>query len=595
MGVSQVNTNNVNIVKLALAKKGIKGGTKKVPEYLTRTGSIFKAPGANPADNLTDTNTKYTLQDLQRTNQPAAVNKKPKDNKDEKEPDVSISGGKAALSEAQGNQSKAEGLTKTVQKGNKTVTRFAANAEKNAAEVEKNDKAFVAQYRQQQDAIKRDNARITKLIKENEEQEREIDDLQRELDEINSSSDDVKGGKAGRAGEIKGLLGTKVGLLQRNGKAIYSLQRSQSRSFSKMNRVQAKYLKTQQKNAKQISAQQNETSDVLKVAQTAEEISSLVQSGGQAVGLLGKLLVAVGSATSGFFGIGAALVTFGTFLQKAGAVIELVGQYGQAAAQITKTAAYAAEGNLMGAAMSVGSAISSATAAVKGTKGLSKSFDQINDQAQAATEKIAAKEAAKEAVKDLSTEELDGMSKKQAKKYIQADLQKQMQDGTINVKDMSFKEMKEQIKNTTGEKAGIDAALGNAKTAYTNAQNTAKETLNISSLTKENGKYVTDTMKKDGKTAKTVSQGKFDRVANKNFKQSIKDIGVKEYDAKWGANITALGNSVQNIASVLSTNDTMNSISGGKKKPLPPAQLDARTRRIMARNQRYRAIRGYAA
>ncbi len=607
MGVSQVNTNNVNIVKLALAKKGIQGGkSKNVPEYLTRTGSIFKAPGASPAETLNQANTNYTLEDLQKTNQPSTVIKKaPEKKKDEQEqPDVSVSGGKQAMSAAQGNQGKTEGLTRSAQKGQKAADKFAYNAKKTAAETEKNNKAFLAQYNQQQDAIKRDNDRIIKLIRKNEEHERELDDLQRELDEINSSSDEVRGGKAGRAGEIKGLIGAKVGLMQRNGKTIYSLQRSQSRSLSKMNRVQIKYMKAQQKTAKQIDNQQNETSDILDIAQEAEKWSAITQSGGQALGLLGKLFVAIGSATSGFFGIGAALVSIGTVMQKVGAVVELVGQYGQLAANVTKTAAYAAEGNLMGAAMSVGSAIQSATACVKGTKGLKAEFGQINEQAQAATEKIAAKAAAKEAVeeatkgmtKDQAKEALGGMSEKQARKYMTADLQKQMQDKTINVDGMSFKEMSEQIKNTTGDKAGVQVAMDNAKKAYTNAQNTAQESLNISSLTQnKSGKYVTDTMKKDGKTTKTVSQGKFNKTVNKNFKQAINDIGVKKFDAQWGSNITALGNSVQNIASVLSTNDTVNTFSGGKKKPLPPAQLDARTQRIMMKNQRYRAIRGYAA
>lgn len=611
MGVSQVNTNNVNIVKLALAKKGIKSGTKKVPEYLTPTGSIFKAPKSqSPAQTLADANTKYTLDDLKGKRQPAGtratgalIQTKSKDNENS-DPDVSVSGGKAALVQAQSSKASTERLTKSSEKGAKAADKFADNAKKTFAETQKNDKAFLAQYREQQNAIKRDNDRITKLIKENEEHEQELNDLQRELDEINSSSEQVRQSKASRVGEIKGLIGTKVGLLQRNGKSIYSLQRSQSRSLSKMNRVQIKYMKAQQQTAKQIDKQQNETSDILDIAQEAEKWSSITQSGGQALGLLGKLFVAIGSATSGFFGIGAALVSIGTVMQKVGAVVELVGQYGQLAANVTKTAAYAAEGNLMGAAMSVGSAIQSATACVKGTKGLKAEFGQINEQAQAATEKIAAKQAAKEAVqeatkgmsKDQAKEALGGMSEKQARKYMTADLQKQMQDKTINVDGMNFKEMSEQIKNTTGDKVGVQAAMNNAKKAYTNAQNTAQDTLNISSLTKnESGKYVTDTMKKDGKTAKTISQSKFNKTVNKNFKQAVNDIGVKKFDAKWGSNITALGNSVQNIASVLTTNGTMNSISGGKKKQLPPAQLDARTRRIMMKNQRYRAIRGYAA
>lgn len=605
MGVSQVNTNNINIVQLALAKKGIKGTRKtQMPEYLTRSGSIFKAPGANPSQLLAETNTRYTISDLQGRRAPINTRgtgaplpaPKPKSSDDNSEPDVSVSGGKAAIASAETSQGQAEEATKRSEQGTKAANKFADLAADLRSRTTKDEKSFLAAYKAQESAVKRDNAKILKIIKENEEHERQINDWQRELESLNANNGSDNNNNPGRAAELRGLIGAKVGLMQSNGKAIYSLQRSQSRSLSKMNRVQIKYLKAQQKSAKQVDAQQNETSDIIKIAQEAEKYSALAQSGGQALGLLGKLFVAIGSSTSGFFGIGAALVTIGTVMQKVGAVVELVGQYGQAAANITKTAAYAAEGNLMGAAMSLGSAISSATACVKGTKGLKGEFGKINDQAEAATQKIAAKSAAKEAVKGMSEEQLDGMSKKEARKYIQADLQKQMKDGKINTDGLGVNGIKEQIKNANGENVGINSAITNAKTAYKNAQNTAQESLNIASLTKnESGRYVTNTMKKDGITAKTVSQGKLDRTVKKQFKQSIADIGAPKLNIDWGGNIVAIGNSVTNIATVLSTNDSLNTYSGGKKKPLPPAQLDARTQRIMMKNQRYRAIRNYAA
>lgn len=579
MAVSQV-TQNQSIIKLALAKKGIKTGqSKKLPEYLQMSGSIFKAPGVVQPQ-MVGMNTQKSIEDLKNNQQPVtpeeSKNTKPKEDEN-KEPtyETSVSGGKQAISDAEDVQGETEELTSTTKKHEKVVSKFANNAARLAKSTTADDKKFNSQVRAEQNQIKNDNAKIAKLIKENEELEKEIDDAQRELDSINfnSSGDDAAYGLSGstsssamgRTGQIRAIIGAKVGLMQRNGKSIYSLQRSSSRSLRRMNRVQRNYVKAQKVKTKEINNQQNETSGIIKVAQEVEKWSTIAQSSGQALNLLGKVFVAIGSSTSGFFGIGAALVTIGTVMQKVGTVVELVGKYGQTAANITKSAAYAAEGNLLGAAMSTAAAIQSGAAAIKGTKELSGTFGKINEEANAATQKIAAKEAAKQTVEQMKENgELakSGLTEKQAQKLVTADLRNTMA-GNNDLKGKNLNELRDYL-NTNPE----------------NSTNTV-------------AKSSFDKMAEKGSSI--IQNSETTKAANRAIKAEIKRIKPKS-NMDWGGNISALGSSIQNIATALATNDTVNSYKAGGKKKLAPAQLDARTRRIMEKNQRYRAIRhSYAA
>ena len=61
---------------------------------------------------------------------------------------------------------------------------------------------------------------------------------------------------ADRINELQKLIGSKTTLVQSNGKQIYSLRRSSSRTLSRMNRTNANYIKTHKHNAKAIKQNQ---------------------------------------------------------------------------------------------------------------------------------------------------------------------------------------------------------------------------------------------------------------------------------------------------------------------------------------------------
>lgn len=438
MGVSNVN----NLNKIDLTKLGLLGKTRSTqsnkPAYMQMTGSIFNAPqvknNSSTTPNLSVLNTTRSLNELKTTStKTTSSNEKTESKKENEEGNVDQGSVKDLGNQAKKGTSEAKKYTAE----EKQVGAKAKTLNKN---IKQEDKKFQAQLKQQQADLKKDNAKLEKLAQETDEAQLQINNAQNELDGLLASStfsingfNGTQGGQStsgspnqDRINELQKLIGSKTTLVQSNGKQIYSLRRSSSRTLSRMNRTNANYIKTHKHNAKAIKQNQNETSGVIKTATTIEQYSALAEQGGKALDLLGQGLVAAGQAlasTPWGQGIGAAMIATGTVMSKIGTVAEMLGQYGQAAANITKTAAYAAEGNLMGAMTSAAAAMQSGAAATKSTKNLKNTFGEIDQRAQEATKKAAANATAKETVKGMSEDQLGGMSKKDAKKALSKELQ----------------------------------------------------------------------------------------------------------------------------------------------------------------------------
>ena len=440
MGVSNVN----NLNKIDLTKLGLLGKTRSTqsnkPAYMQMTGSIFNAPqvknNSSTTPNLSVLNTTRSLNELKTTStKTTSSNEKTESKKENEEGNVDQGSVKDLGNQAKKGTSEAKKYTAE----EKQVASKAKTLNKN---IKQEDKKFQAQLKQQQADLKKDNAKLEKLAQETDEAQLQIDNAQNELDGLLASStfsingfNGTQGGQStsgssnqDRINELQKLIGSKTTLVQSNGKQIYSLRRSSSRTLSRMNRTNANYIKTHKHNAKAIKQNQNETSGVIKTATTIEQYSALAEQGGKALDLLGQGLVAAGQALASSLNpvtaaIGSAMIATGTVMSKIGTVAEMLGQYGQAAANITKTAAYAAEGNLMGAMTSAAAAIQSGAAATKSTKNLKDTFGDINQRAQEATKKAAANATAKKTVEGMSKDQLGGMSKKDAKKALSKELQ----------------------------------------------------------------------------------------------------------------------------------------------------------------------------
>jgi len=624
MGVNNVNTaNKAQIIKLALNKKSAQNTEANKPEYLKMTGSIFNAPTNGikkdpQRDELAQLNAKNSLKELGTSTSSG----KKKIGEDSFKDVDDVASGKAAIATGRSTTKSVEEYTAKTENNTGVVKKLSQDAKKLGDQIADNDKVFARKLKTEQKEFEKDNDKIKKIVKENEENQKAIDDAQHELDGLlarNSFSISGADGNNGnsnnnqRIKELQSIIGSKVCLMQQNGKAIYSLQRSQSKTLSRMNKTNKIYINNQKVNKKNIQSQEKQNNSIIDVAQQIEQYSAMAQAGGQTLRVAGIGLEALGHATNSLFGAGAALVTIGKIMQKVGSVLELVGQYGQTAANLTKTAAYVADGNIMGAMMSCSAAIQSGTAAVKSTGNIGKEWKNIDAQANAAKQNIVAKEAAKTAVdeaidkqavatklgkdvKDITDDDiknnidsiskdelkaasekaLGGMSKKQATKYVTNELRNQMANGDIatsyqytnekgkvKTHNMSAKELSNSIKYNgtlnlkTNEftefknNTGFNAALQNAKDAF----------------------------------AKTPADRKF---------TVPKLVDKADTKVDWGSNLQKLGSSAMTIATVFMRNQAMNEMSNAsKRRYLEPYQIDARTQRIMARNQRYRMHANY--
>ncbi|AOR38366.1 hypothetical protein BHV42_03745 [Candidatus Melainabacteria bacterium MEL.A1] len=485
MGVSNVNNlNKIDLTKLALAQKSRLAKSNQ-PAYMQMTGSIFNAPEVKQQQETTNLNTLNTKKSLSELTKKTSTSNSTTNKTESKDKEENVDQGSV---KSQGNQAK-KGTTQT-EKDSREVKTINSESKKLNKDIKQEDKKFQAQLKQQQAAFQKDSAKLEKLSQETEETQTEIDNAQNELDSLLGSStftisrgDGTQGGQStnpnqDKIDQLQKFIGSKSNLVQNNGKQIYSLQRSSSRTLSRMNRTNANFVKIHKKNTKAIQQNQNETSNVVKFATKLEQWSAIAEQGGKALDFAGQGMVAAGQAiasTAWGAAVGAAMIATGTVMSKVGTVAEMLGQYGQTAANITKTAAYAAEGNLAGAMTSAAAAIQSGAAAQKSTKGLSNNFKAIDQRATDATNKAAANAAAKQAVKNMDAEQLGGMTKKEMKKSISGELQGQLANNEINSKDLFNDVKNKSIKSNDA----VNGARDKAAAAFKENVYAAKGSLDV--------------------------------------------------------------------------------------------------------------------
>lgn len=589
MSVSNVyNQGKINAIKLNLGAQAKKASANK-PAYMQMTGSIFDAPGVKnsasaTANSLNDLNTSKSLSELNASGETTGSNKS---STEDIKSINNAADGKAAAASAESSADEVESLTKDTQNDQKTVEKFDSDAQKLDKKIEKDDKKFKTQLKKQENDLKKDNQKLQKLVKETEETQTEVENAQNELDSLLGSasfsinrdpnSGDTSNPNQDRINELQTIIGSKVTLLQSNGQQIYSLQRSSSRTITKMTKTNANYVKVNQQNSKAITQNQSKTDKVIETATTIEQISALVSQTGQAVNYAGKGLIILGqsmSATPFTAAVGSALISTGNVMQKVGTVVEMVGNYGQMAANVTKTAAYAADGNLAGALTSAASAIQTGAAAVKSTKNLGNTFEKINEQANQATQKLTADRVARQTVNDTikkdGMEGLGGMSTKQARKAASAQLQAQMANGTISTDAKWAKgqlnDLSEQLTSVSPNGTSIaQQALDSSKTQFADAVTSAGGSIKdgvVSGLDKKAKKEINNKVKTG-----------FTNTATDTVKSS------KKFD--WGK----LANGLQSTAAKLGSQNTQQTANTTSKGPAP--QWDLSQDRIFQKTYNY--------
>lgn len=392
---------------------------------------------------------------------------------------ISASKGRAMASEMSKQKDNVEANTRTTEKNTQTANKYSKDAAKDQKTLTKQQKTLDKENKTATKTIQQNQAQISTLTDSLNEEDMEVSALQEELTRLTAGDNTGVGvnsafslslagteehdkaqqddPNAQRITELQGQIATKTDSMKTTSVKVGKLQTSTNKQIKTMHKVSIKYMAKVQNTEKSLESNQKASDKILNVANKVEEISTMVAQGGTALKYAGVGLVALGSMMTWAAGAGAALIAAGKVMQKVGTVAEIVGQYGQLAAGVTKTACYAAQGNLAGALTSAGGAVMAGATAIKGTKELGATFQKINEQATQATQKLAAGVAARETMKDMTKEELGNMSKKQAKKLAkEGALQNIQSQGADALKGQSVKQLAE------GAKAGADSAVSSA-------------------------------------------------------------------------------------------------------------------------------------
>lgn len=545
MGISNVNNlNKIDLTKLNFGSKTVK--TDNRPSYLKMTGSIFNAPGVSSNTNtLNDINTNKALNELRAKPSTAQKASSKNTSNDKENADISsASEGKAAAASAEGKAKQVKTQKKQMESSEKTVNKYSEEAKKQQKSTAAQDKKFKQTLKAQENELKNNNLKLQKVVQENLETQSEITNAQNELDSLlgqssfsanNNNGTSTSNNNSARIQELQTFIGTKSNLIQNNGKTIYSLQRSSSRTLAKMNTTNRNYVRTHKHNMKNVAQTQTKSAKVAQTAQKFEQIAAMVSQLGQTVNLAGKGLEALGHASFMSAGLGAALIATGQVMQKVGTVVEMTGNYGQTAASITKGAAMAADGNLAGAMQAFGSAVSTGTAAINSTKGLKKTFEKIDKSAKEATKKLGANIVSKEEAKKLAEKgKLGGLTEKQMRKSIKSQLL--ANDSITTSGNWSKKQLKGYMENMKANDGSlVETAANKAKSTY--ATNTMAK-LKEAGL---DGKYKVTS---DGKITDKVSGKKV--TLSEIKKTSRKDARGIKRAMKSGASSTV--SAFQNVA-----------------------------------------------
>ena len=190
-------------------------------------------------------------------------------------------------------------------------------------------------------------------------------------------------------------IGEKTNVIKIYSDRLITTQKSSDTIIKRMNNTTKVYNKTVEKEQAEKEEDQSRSEKVLEVATKVESISSAVAMAGFIVGTTGDVLMKVILPPW--------IPAVGAVMSPIGHAAEAIGNYGVAAAGLTKAATYAAQGNLMGALMSAGMAVMAGTSAVNATGQAVKGFQQMGKNIAASQARAAAYQSAKEAAKTAIT------------------------------------------------------------------------------------------------------------------------------------------------------------------------------------------------
>ncbi len=342
--------------------------------------------------------------------------------------------GEAAADEVEKEADGVSGDTKSSKKDAQDMEQTDKAAQKSDKMLQKDSKTIEKNIKKNQKDLEKNEKDVQETQQKIEEETAAVDALQLELDTLNSENENSNGVEnntnptdnepnAMHAGfnamdammasgngqnvnnnqaqieTINSQIDQKTNIINSYSKKITKIQKSSDKIVKSMNLNTKNYNKVVQQEQQEKLEDQSKSEKVLEVATKFEDISSKVAMAGFIVGTTGDLLQLVILPPW--------IPAIGAVMSAVGGVAETIGNYGVAAANVTKMATYAAQGNLMGALMSAGMAVMAGASAVSSTGQAMKGLQNMGKNIAATQARAAAYQAAKQTATDVTKSTLE--------------------------------------------------------------------------------------------------------------------------------------------------------------------------------------------
>ncbi len=358
-----------------------------------------------------------------KTSNPNSNTKSKKTNDDE----LDASNGEEAAKELKGETPGAKNAGKETKKQSNEMDQCDKKTQKTDKKLKKDEKALQKQLKKDEKLLKDNEKKVEETTRKIEEEQLEAEIIQQQisaLEEVvnsggqngttnnnvnpttafgigtpqtntsntnnNGSSNNIENSLI-QIETLKGSLEYKAASVELNGQKLYTLQKVSNKTIVRMKKTNTQYNKTVKATQKQLIKDQQEGSKVLQFANRVEGICSPIATTGTIVKTTGQILSKIVAPPW--------IPIIGAVMEPVGALAEAIGNYGVAAANVTKTVCYALDGNLVGALTSAATAIMSGASAVGATKEATAGFQNLSKNIAGAQARAAAVQGAKEAAK----------------------------------------------------------------------------------------------------------------------------------------------------------------------------------------------------
>lgn len=370
----------------------------------------------------------------------------------EKESKASESDSKAAATESKAATKQTEQGTQQMNDSAAEMKSLDSKMKADEKKMNKTMKKGQKEIRSNQKKMEQESARIQKEAKKMEAINAEIEQLNSKASEEGTSASEKQDIQSQIESKSAATNAIKVTIGKSNVK-LKKLQTTSNKSTRVLARTAKRFSSVQNQNIKNVQANQQESNKVLDIANKADEIAGYTVTAGQITEWVGRGLQLYPPTAAA-----------GRVVETVGTTVQTVGNYGKCAANLTKTAVYAAQGNIAGALTSAGAAVMSGASAIQGTKELQQTFKgaakAAENGAKAGTEalKEGTKEVGKEAGKEVGKE----AGKEATKSMSEMGLKEQLKQGGKAIADNMKDRMKEKFKDLPTALMSVGGTLQSA-------------------------------------------------------------------------------------------------------------------------------------